>query len=410
MAASVAPAKEASTPRRRALFIGIIVLVLAAIAELGAFLAGSFLQRKYMMYAEPAAQRSARISSYADYLRLRDPRLGWPFPVEFGGDFYDASGARYSAAFRDPALHANGVAVFGDSYAAGSEVDDERSWGNQLALLLGSRVGIFGVPGYGTDQAFLRFLSMDRDPSRVVILTHLSEDITRNLTRNWDLFTGMGYYGLKPRFVLDAGGALREVPLPRLTESEYLRSVGSAAPFMALEHENFQPGGPAGVTRLEFPYSLSVLRNLFGYQVRALFARRPGYAEFYEKGHPLGGLEITAKILEAFQAQARERGQRPLVLLLATRHDLAYARKTGTWTYAPLVEELRRAGVDHLDFGPPLLAHIGARDVRAFFKPLGHYNEEVSRLLAEAVHRALVERGAVTASAGAQTAAPGARP
>jgi hypothetical protein len=380
-------------PGKRLLFIGIAVAVVLVVAEAGAFAVGKFLQSRYKMYVPPAPVASERIKSYADYERLRDPRLGWPFKADFGADFFDPSGARWSPAFRDPAKFANTVAIFGDSYAAGSEVDDDHSWGNQLALSLGSRVGIFGVPGYGTDQAYVRFLSMESDPARVVILSHLSEDVPRNLTRDWDLFTHARNYALKPRFVLDSGGALREVPLPRLTESEYLRSVGVDSPLLPLEHENFQPGGPAGMTLLAFPYSIAVLRNLFGYQVRSLIARRPDYAEFYEKGHPMAGLEITSAILESFQAEARKRGKWPLVLLLATRHDVNYFRKTGKWTYASLVERLREAKVNYIDFGPTLVKQLGDRDVMAVFKPLGHYNEEASKLLADTVHETLRTRG-----------------
>ena len=382
-------------PGKRILFALIAAVTVFAIVELGAFACGKILQSRYKMYAAPVAQRSEWFKSYDDYLKRRNPRLGWPFSVEFGGSAYDSSGSRYSPAYPDPAKSPNSVAIFGDSFAFGTEVDDEHAWANQLALSLGSRVGNFGVPGYGTDQAYLRY-SLSNDSSRVVILTHLSEGIIRHLTRDWDLITHMGYYAMKPRFVLNRRGALEEVPLPQLSEHEYLRSVGIEPPFLAMEHENFQPGGAAGVTDLTFPYSVAVLRNLGTYQLRALFARRPDHAEFYRRGHPLGGLEITAKILESFQDEARKKGQWPLVVLLPTSQDLAYVRRTGVWSYASLVEELDRAQVNYLDFGPALLKHIGNRDTKEFFKPYRHYNEEASKLLAETVHEALRDRGAIS--------------
>jgi hypothetical protein len=385
-----------TSPGKRFLFAAIATLIVFAVVELGAFACGKFLQSKFKMYATPVVQRSEWFKSYDDYLKRRDPRLGWPFSVEFGGSAYDSLGTRYSPAFPDPAKNPNSVAIFGDSFAVGSEVDDDHAWGNQLALALGSRVGNFGVPGYGTDQAYLRYASLGNDSSRVVILTHLSEGIIRHLTRNWDLITQKGYYAMKPRFVLDRHGALEQVPLPQLSEHEYLRSVAAESPFLPLEHESFQPGGPTGVTRLTFPFSLAVLKNFGAYQMRALLTRRPDHAEFYWRDHPLGGLEITAKILESFQDEARKKGQWPLVVLLPTSQDLAYVRRTGIWSYASLIEELDRAKVNYMDFGPTLLKHIGNRDVREFFKPLRHYNEEVNKLLAETVHEALRARGAVS--------------
>jgi hypothetical protein len=204
----------------------------------------------------------------------------------------------------------------------------------------------------------------------------------------------MGYYAMKPRFVLDRNGGLERVPLPPLSEHEYLRSVGIEAPFLPLEHENFQPGGAVGVTDLTFPYTIAILRNLGAYQMRAVFARRPEHAEFYLKDHPLQGLQLTTGILKAFQQEAAARGQWPLVVLLPTSQDLAYVRRTGTWPYASLVEELDRAKVNYLDFGPKLLAFTAGREVREFFKPLRHYNEETNRFLAQTVHEALRARGA----------------
>jgi hypothetical protein len=382
---------------KRIVFAAIAIAAVLAIVELAAFGSGKFLQAKYKMYVVPTVQRSEWFKGYDDYLKRRDPRLGWPYAAESGGSLYDASGSRRSPAFPDP-KSPNAVSVFGDSFAYGTEVDDEHAWANQLAKSLGARVGNFGVPGYGTDQSYLRH-SLGGETSRVVILTHLSEGILRHLTRDWDLITHMGYYAMKPRFVLDAQGALREVPLPNLSEHEYLRSVGIEAPLLRVEHENFQPGGAAGVVELEFPYTVALLRNLGAYQVRALFARRPDHAEFYRRDHPLQGLQITAKILQAFQDAAVKRGQWPLVVLLPTMQDMTYAKRTGHWSYAPLVEELDRAMVSYIDFGPALLKHIGERDPRPFFMPLRHYNEEINKLLADAVYEALRSRGALSESA-----------
>ncbi len=392
---NVAPGTPAGRDKR-ILFITIGVLFLFALMELVSYACGLFLQSKYHMYAIPVVQQQdTTVKSYADYLRVRDPRLGWPFPVNFGGSVYDTSGARNSPAFPDPKKFTNSVATFGDSFDYGAEVDDEHAWGNQLALDMGSRVGNFGVSGYGTDQAYLRFLTMDKEAAPVVVLTHVSEDIVRLLTRDWDLITQKGYYGLKPRFVLDEQEALLEIPPPNLTEQEYFHSIGIELPIVPMRYENFQPGGAVGATRLTFPFSIAMLRNLNFYEMRAMFARRPDYAEFYQKGHPLQGLEITAKVIESFQAEAKKRGKSPLVVLLANRHDIKYFHNHGVWTYANLMDELDRAKVDYVNFGPTLLKHIGDHEILSFFAPIGHYNEDVNKLLADTVHEALLSRGYV---------------
>lgn len=377
-------------------FIAAFAVLLAALVELCSFGAGRVLQSRFKMYSAPVMQPAAAVKTYGEYLALRDQRLGWPSTAADTTGAYDAAGARPSPAFPDPRASADRIAVFGDSYAAGSEVDDTAAWGNQLALRAGARVGNFGVPGYGTDQAYMRYLARTADPAPVVILTHLSEGIVRNLTRNWDLITHASHYAMKPHFVLDDRGGLVEVPLMAVSESEYRRSVGLDAPFLPIPDENFQPGGAAGVTDLAFPYSIAVLRNMAGYQMRSLFARRPDFATFYQRGHALRGLEISTAIVQAFQQTARARGQTPLVVLFATRHDLGHHRKTGKFPYENLVDDLNRLRIDHLDFGPILARHVGDGHIPGFFMPLGHYNAAVNTLLAESVFASLQARGALS--------------
>ena len=70
---------------------------------------------------------------------------------------------------------------------SGVEVAAEDSYPNLLARELGCRVNNFGVGGYGTDQAFLRYRQLAEDSPRFVVLGHYSEDIVRNVNQLRDL-------------------------------------------------------------------------------------------------------------------------------------------------------------------------------------------------------------------------------
>lgn len=363
------------------------ILIQLCLLELSCWGLGLFLQSKRKMFAPPADPEGRAADAYAVYLAQRDPLLGWPSPSEFPGQRFDASGARRLPGL--PEAQVECVSMYGDSFTFGDEVDDAQAWGNLLACKLGCRVANYGVGGYGTDQAFLRYRRNAQDAAQVVILGHLSENVERNLSRDRDLLNFTRFHALKPRFVLADGGALQLVELPQLDEREYLRSVGLASPLLPVEHENFQPGGPAGATRLEFPFTLAILRNLGDFRMRAFLRRRPEYAEFYEPGHPLRGLQLTASILESFAREAQRRGQHPLILLLPTRPDVLEFRKHGRWTYAPLADELRARGLEFLDFGPPLDELVGARDAFEFFMPRAHYSPAVNARLADFVHERL---------------------
>ena len=84
-----------------------------------------------------------------------------------------------------------------------------------------------------------------------------TDDVLRNLTRIRDLQNYESWYALKPRFVLNPQQELELVPIPDLTEEQYLRVTGIRGELLPLENENFQPGGPGGAVNLKFPYTIS---------------------------------------------------------------------------------------------------------------------------------------------------------
>ena len=373
--------KRERSRARRASFGVVVAVFLAVTLELLSFGAGKLLQRKWCMYRSIVPNIKQELT-YSDYLARRDPVTGWPYPEEMGSERYDPSGARPSPASPYSPDTPTHIALYGDSFTASPNTDEE-AWGNVLAGLLNRRVANYGGRGYGSDQALLRFRANEGDEAKVVVFGHLSEDIVRNLCRNRDLLTYTQWFAYKPRFILDASGGLELVPLPRLTEEEHLRFLGLADPRMLLEHESFAPGGPAGVVDLTFPFTFAVLKNCFGYQMRARFADHPPYAQFYGRGHPLQGLEITASICEAFTEEAQAREQHPIVLLFPTREDIEDSREKKEWHYANLLLELEQRDVEFLDFGPHLAAHIGDRPLDDFYDDTAHFKPNADVLLAK---------------------------
>jgi hypothetical protein len=359
-------------------------LLLAVSAETASYAAGRILQKKWCMYGVPRNPPGRVQTSYAEYLRRRDPEIGWPLPDQLGSELFNAFGARPSPAFPDTTPETSEIALYGDSFTQSPNPDAE-AWGNVLAELSRKRVSNYGQGGYGTDQAFLRFRRNTADRSRFVVLAQVAEDIVRNLTRYRDLVTYEMWYAYKPRFIVGARGALELVPIPRLSEEEHRRLIGVDDPRLPLEHESFAPGGPAGATLLRFPFTLAVLENFADYRMQARLARRPPYAEFYAPGHPLHALEITASIFEAFAKEAQARGQVPLALLFPNRSDLERLRASKESWYAPLARELESRKVALLDFGPKAEELFRGRPLDEVYDSTGHFRAETERRLAEVV-------------------------
>jgi hypothetical protein len=308
--------------------------------------------------------------------------LGWSRTATGDRDEIDAVGSRIVPAFPDPSLPAC-VSAFGDSFTFGSDVAAEASYPNLLARELGCRVNNFGVGGYGTDQAFLRYRHLADDSPPFVILGHYSEDIVRNVNQLRDL-NASGRFFLKPRFVLERG-ELRLVPLPDLDVDDFARIATDAE--QLLPHEFFRPGGDAGIVVRRFPYSSSLVRVAGQYRVRAVLRGVPSYAPFYDAHHPSGALAVTIAILDAFVREACARGQRPIVLLIPDISDLGARRAGNPVHYAPLTGALAARGIEALDAAPELDRVAGARGPCAVYTACsrGHLSEEGNSVLARLV-------------------------
>ena len=160
----------------------------------------------------------------------------------------------------------------------------EFAWGNLLTARLGCRVDNYGVIGYGTDQAYLYFKyhhehGLDRAP--VVILSHLSENIVRNITQDLGFIYQMPL-ALKPRFVLEPSGALRLVPMPRLTPADYDAYRRDMRQFLHAEYL-LPSQSVLSKRRIFFPYMITV-PYLFTY--KRIYASLLFYAFDVPRGLP----------------------------------------------------------------------------------------------------------------------------
>jgi hypothetical protein len=246
------------------------------------------------------------------------------------------------------------------------------------------------VNGYGTDQAYLRFTSMQQDEASIAILGYFSDDIIRNVNQLRNLVAPTSDIGLKPRYVLGAGGELQLVPIESPSVDE-LKEI-MASPGRVLHHEYFVPDGPSGLVSRSFPFTSTIVRSLWSYKIRAVLRGESPYAAFYREDHPSQALEISRRILRMFAQEARRRGKKPLIVFFPSADDLVASQKGAPWPYQPLLDDLRRAEQPCLNLGSSLLARLNGRDPRTLFG-IVHFKQEGNLAIAEAVHEALVPLG-----------------
>ena len=233
---------------RRLTFATIILIVVIMIVEAAGFGISLYLASKGVLY------RPQSEVGFENYIVKRHPILGWSPQPHKGSD---SVGSRPIPANPDPSSPC--VSLYGDSFTWSSEVAAKDAWGNRLSLLLKCRVHNFGVPGYGSDQAYLRYSHNALDTAKVIVLVHLSENILRNTNRYaWLQYPGAAF-SFKPRFLTGKNLKLTYLPPPQPSLQQFRKLI--AEPEMHLKHDAFVPGGIAGVNHFDFPYTAGVING-----------------------------------------------------------------------------------------------------------------------------------------------------
>jgi lysophospholipase L1-like esterase len=283
-----------------------------------------------------------------------DPELGWTWRPSSQEEKYriDALGARGPREYGPaPAPGKRRVVTFGDSFTFGDEIAVDATF---QVLLEGFDRSLevlnFGVSGYGTDQALLRYRRIGRGlGADVACLGILLENIGRNVNRYRPLWNAKtGFCVTKPRFVLDEHGELVLVPQPFATREDLHAAIldGSVVEHIA-EHEYWigRPHVPTGKLS-------SLVRIASGYL--AYRERTPALLWRDVEGEPF---RVTLAILERFHREALEDGARLApILVFPSKEDLREYALPGRPYWNGLFAELDRRGVPYLDLITPLAA------------------------------------------------------
>ena len=322
-----------------------------------------------------------------------DDELGWPSPRDAVAPPRDRTGAKYNPDFSQSNYPC--ASVYGASFVWGGEIPLADGWVEQLSRKLGCWVANYGVPAYGTDQAYVRFQRMKQDQAPVTMLGFSPEHIMLNVNQ-YRGFMGYGPSptGIKGRFILDGEGRLEWIHRPRISEKEFVEFLRD--PANLLPHEYLLPDTPDGPVTLRFPYTLTVARVALMPRLRVRFTGRPSWADFYRAGHRSGGLALTAAIVEAFVREAERRDKRALIVVLPGASNFRAEAKFGQPEYAPLIAALAAKNIDVFDPSPALLTALGQRSYcELYTAPAdceGHFGIEGSRIVADVIMAELRQR------------------
>jgi hypothetical protein len=276
------------------------------------------------------------------------------------------------------------------------EVEDQFAWGNVMAERLGCRVANYGVGGYGTDQAQLRFerhVAQGRELGDVIVMGLLPANLNRTVNQ-WRYFlVPSNPFGFKPVFSIEAEGVvLNPVFDGDFEQLQYL----AKNPQHYLLHDEYVPGSEnflAPINTPRFPYSWSLFKlakklitNLRFSQIgeRSNFLNYPVYYDNRD-GISERKARVFEHIVDRFRSNCEEQSKRCILLLIPD---------------AELVLQRQRSGQHDLewlaDAMPSTLEYIDAtdiyEDVEHYCSVLtgpdicyGHFNPEGYKLLADFV-------------------------
>ena len=359
---------------KKTLIITIYIFFILILIELFAYWAVRILSNKAVFYNYSQVKQS-----YDDYMKVRDRLLGWKNnDPDYYGARIDKSNFSKSKICID---------MYGDSFTYGLEVENGDAWPSKLSEKLRCRVRNFGVVGYGTDQAYLRYQYHSGEYPKIVVLNHLSEDILRNINQFHNLLYPNAEFGLKPRFIIinNKLSLIKPISLSKIEFKEFL-----VFPQKFLKYEYFIPFGYSGVQVASFPYTVSFVKAFKHYHVRAIFNNKSRIEEFYEHKHKSQSLQITEMIMKEFDKNVRIKSLTPILTIIPTCRDFVHKDIYGDFPYKNLSEELNKYSPFFIDFGLEIIKNRSSFN-DLYFNCSSHMNEIGNQVLAEIFERKLKE-------------------
>jgi hypothetical protein len=306
---------------KQILFSAVLLLIILIFLELVSMAAFRIFGDRFTFYSP-----DRYVLSEEDSERLTpwfDKGLGWSFHYK----------TPYTERKREKEYGRPLISSFGDSYTHCTDVEDDESWQHYISEILEADAYNFGTGGYGTDQAYLKYLEVaPRLKTDIVVIGLTPENINRivNVYRPF-YFSRTGIKMPKPRFVLE-GGYLRLIENPlrgpdemgKLTDPDFVLSLGRNDWWFNRDEYPV----------LGFPY-LKILLNKRVW-LEAVHGKMKGTEVDDTQPRPWVNLwedeaasSLMYAILDSFIGEIRSRGSVPVVMISAMKPDVFHKFMTG---------------------------------------------------------------------------------
>lgn len=329
-----------------------------------------------------------RALAQADRDRFPDADIGWGVRPDKNGSaeytntlgFRTKPGQVFSI---EPPAGKVRIQTLGDSFVYCIEVNTDETWQAYLEQLRADVETMnLGLPGAGTDQAFLRWRrDGKRFKSHIVLLGIWPDNIFRNLSIVEYYRTQSTLPYTKPRLILDDAGAWRFVNTPVMSPDELAATLATPEANPLLAHDFWfapEDARPASYRRIR---ALQVAESVW-----KRYQRKLTYRKLYTGEIP-DGIEVTLAIVRLFVKEACEVGSIPVVLMIPDRKRLDLQAAEAPF---PLVKRMRDAGLDVIDLGPTFGREVRqAGAARYYVGGVGHHSPLGNRVFARYLEQEL---------------------
>lgn len=331
------------------------------------------------------------VNDAASYYQF-DSVLGWTIrpgaSEEQGGTVYTSNSIGIRAS-REYTLNKDAcvtrIAAFGDSFTHANGVSNDEMWTRLLEIEDPDiEVMNWGVGGYGTDQAWLRYkVQGAKYYPDVVLIGFMVEDIRRNVNRFrpfYSLNTGMPL--TKPVFLYTEDDLVLE-PNPMSSAAELLDyATNRKDEFLnrVCEHDIHCHREEYETSPLDVFKSFRLIKTAV-YKIKNWDGSLDTI--YQDDRYYL----VTYEILRRFAEEVTENGSKPLIVLLPPLSTLERYNETGVKDHQRLIDQLEVDGLPFIDLTDDFIEAKRTLGVElgGFFG--GHYNSLGNVVVKEAVLR-----------------------
>ena len=355
------------------------------------------IERRSAVFAAQSDAISRMMLDDPSQMFVIDSTLGWTNRPGYEGEWsrHNAMGMRapyeYAAETLDGVTR---VAVIGNSFSYGAEVDHGESFPAQLdSLGPGLEVLNFSVAAYGMDQCLLQYQERVRPFAPDVVIIGVAPDNVRRLLSVYRRFlTPRGAPQSKPRFTMsDEGGLVfHENPIKAPADLQrYLDDPAAIAELGAVD-DWFEPLVYT-MPLYDWSATVRVVTNVW-VRVRNRYLNPDPLYDGDEFNPESAGLRLEIALLERLVQEVEADGAVPLVVFLPDRAAVAREIAGARPSYAPIRDALDERGIQWLDPTDPLVGGDAEADLDTVFTQGGHYGSAANRRVAEWLRLAIDHR------------------